>query len=147
MVVAAAGDVDHQEVVQLVEKHFSAIPHPKKNKIVMPQEKPFFCGSELLHRNDDMGPIAHVAVGFEGVPWKSPGNKQRKREQKEDVAKEQKLGIEDIELDLSECASIDSLRLPPVSSLGLRLSSCMQMGHSAGIPSTEGKKDRDRTIS
>lgn len=73
MVVAAAGDVDHQQVVSLVEKHFAAVPQPqKKGKIFMPQEKPHFCGSELLHRNDDAGPIAHVAVGFEGVPWKSP---------------------------------------------------------------------------
>nr|CEL69335.1 TPA: Mitochondrial-processing peptidase subunit beta [Neospora caninum Liverpool] len=72
MVIAAAGDVDHKELTALVEKHFAAVPQPKKNKIILPTEKPFFCGSELLHRNDDMGPIAHVAVGFEGVPWKSP---------------------------------------------------------------------------
>ncbi|OXB70518.1 UNVERIFIED_CONTAM: hypothetical protein H355_002527, partial [Colinus virginianus] len=73
MVVAAAGDVDHQELVSLVEKHFAGVPRPqKKSRVIMPQEKPHFCGSELLHRNDDAGPIAHVAVGFEGVPWKSP---------------------------------------------------------------------------
>ena len=45
----------------------------KRQSIVVPDEKPFFCGSELIYRDDDMGPIAHVAVGFEGVPWKSPG--------------------------------------------------------------------------
>ncbi|KEP63959.1 UNVERIFIED_CONTAM: peptidase M16 family potein, putative [Hammondia hammondi] len=72
MVVAAAGDVDHKELTALVEKHFAGLPQPKRSKIILPTEKPFFCGSELLHRNDDMGPTAHVAVGFEGVPWKSP---------------------------------------------------------------------------
>lgn len=73
MVVAAAGDVDHKQLVAEVEKHFKSVPTPKHSKITLPKGKPFFCGSELIQRNDDMGPIAHVAVGFEGVPWNSPG--------------------------------------------------------------------------
>lgn len=35
-------------------------------------EKPYFVGSELLERNDEMGPYAHIAVALEGVPWNSP---------------------------------------------------------------------------
>jgi processing peptidase subunit beta len=33
--------------------------------------KPYFCGAELIYRNDEMGPTAYVTVAFEGVPWKS----------------------------------------------------------------------------
>lgn len=77
MVIAAAGDVDHKQLVAEVEKHFKGVATPKHSKITLPKSKPFFCGSELIQRNDDMGPIAHVAVGFEGVPWNSPGNSRR----------------------------------------------------------------------
>merc|ERR1719265_1682368 len=34
--------------------------------------KPYFCGAELIYRNDEMGPTAYVSVGWEGVPFKSP---------------------------------------------------------------------------
>lgn len=73
MVVAATGDVNHKAFVEQVQNYFSSVPTAKPQTIKLPEEKPFFCGSELIHRNDDMGPIAHVAVAFEGVPWKSPG--------------------------------------------------------------------------
>ena len=73
MVISAAGDIDHKELVKHVQKYFANVPTVKQQSIVVPEEKPFFCGSELIYRDDDMGPIAHVAVGFEGVPWKSPG--------------------------------------------------------------------------
>lgn len=72
MVIAAAGDINHKELVEQVQKYFANVPVAKQQKIFVPDEKPFFCGSELIYRDDDMGPIAHVAVGFEGVPWKSP---------------------------------------------------------------------------
>lgn len=72
MVVAAAGDINHKELVEHVQKYFANVPVAKQQSIVVPAEKPFFCGSELIYRDDDMGPIAHIAVGFEGVPWKSP---------------------------------------------------------------------------
>merc|ERR1712048_1022389 len=35
------------------------------------QQKPYFCGAELLYRNDEMGPTAYISVGFESVPWRS----------------------------------------------------------------------------
>merc|ERR1712232_708144 len=34
--------------------------------------KPYFCGAELIYRNDEMGPTAYISVGWESVPWKSP---------------------------------------------------------------------------
>ncbi|CDJ41282.1 mitochondrial-processing peptidase beta subunit, putative [Eimeria tenella] len=72
VVVAAAGEVDHRRLVDLVQWSFANLPPPKPQTIALPNPKPFFCGSELIYRDDDMGPIAHIAVGFEGVPWKSP---------------------------------------------------------------------------
>jgi len=71
MVIAAAGNVDHKEIVQLAEQNFGKLP-AVHSPIKPPVTKPYFCGSELLYRNDEMGPIAHVAIGFEGVPWTSP---------------------------------------------------------------------------
>jgi len=35
-------------------------------------DKPYFCGAELLYRNDEMGPTAYIAAGWESVPWRSP---------------------------------------------------------------------------
>merc|ERR1712151_836431 len=35
-------------------------------------QKPYFCGAELIYRNDEMGPTAYISAGWEGVPWKSP---------------------------------------------------------------------------
>eukprot|EP00921_Rhytidocystis_pertsovi_P018456 GHVQ01029194.1.p1 GENE.GHVQ01029194.1~~GHVQ01029194.1.p1 ORF type:complete len:473 (+),score=54.75 GHVQ01029194.1:225-1643(+) len=71
MVIAAAGAIDHKEIVKLAEQQLGNLPRPPK-AIRAPEERAFFCGSELIHRNDEMGPIAHIAVAFEGVPWKSP---------------------------------------------------------------------------
>lgn len=72
MVVAAAGAVDHKALVDLAEKHLASVPKQAAQTISLPVDKPYFCGSELIHRNDEMGPVAHIAVGFEGVSWKSP---------------------------------------------------------------------------
>merc|ERR1719174_2419291 len=36
-----------------------------------PEEKPYFCGAELIYRNDEMGPTAYMSVGWESVSRKS----------------------------------------------------------------------------
>ncbi|SBT71116.1 mitochondrial-processing peptidase subunit beta, putative [Plasmodium malariae] len=74
MVLCAVGNVEHEQIVKLAEQNFGHFkPQEKailtKNNI---DEKPFFCGSEIIVRDDDAGPSAHVAVAFEGVEWKSP---------------------------------------------------------------------------
>ncbi|AFZ80471.1 mitochondrial processing peptidase beta subunit, putative [Theileria equi strain WA] len=69
MVFCGVGDIKHDEFVALAEKHFSGI---QKSTGEIKLEKPFFVGSEMLNRNDEMGPNAHLAVAFEGVPWTSP---------------------------------------------------------------------------
>jgi len=69
MVIAAAGPVAHAELVQLAGAAFGGVaagaPKPAATK-------PYFCGAELLYRNDEMGPTAYIAAGWESVPWRSP---------------------------------------------------------------------------
>jgi len=68
MVVAASG-VPHGELVQLATAAFASVPVGTPKPAVT---KPYFCGAELLYRNDEMGPTAYIAAGWEGVPWRSP---------------------------------------------------------------------------
>jgi len=69
MVIAASGPLKHQELVSLASSAFGSVkaggPKPGSTK-------PYFCGAELIYRNDEMGPTAYIAVGWEAVPWKSP---------------------------------------------------------------------------
>jgi len=69
MVVAAAGPMKHEELLRHASAAFGGVkagaPRPGTTK-------PYFCGAELIYRNDEMGPTAYVAVGWEAVPWKSP---------------------------------------------------------------------------
>lgn len=70
MVIAASGPQKHEELVQLASAAFGGV------KAGLPKElsytKPYFCGAELLYRNDEMGPTAHIAMGWESVPARSP---------------------------------------------------------------------------
>lgn len=69
MVIAAAGPMAHADLVQLAGSAFGGVkagpPKPTTTK-------PYFCGAELLYRNDEMGATAYVAAGWESVPWRSP---------------------------------------------------------------------------
>jgi processing peptidase subunit beta len=68
LVLAASGAVKHAELVSLAEASLSGV---KAGTPQVGQEKPYFCGAELIYRNDEMGPTAYVSVGWESVPWKS----------------------------------------------------------------------------
>jgi len=69
MVIAASGPLKHAELVNMASASFGAVkaggPRPAA-------DKPYFCGAELIYRNDEMGPTAYIAVGWESVPWRSP---------------------------------------------------------------------------
>jgi len=69
MVLAASGPVKHEELVKFATAAFGGF---KAGAPAPLTEKPYFCGAELIYRNDEMGAFAHCAVGFEGVPLKSP---------------------------------------------------------------------------
>lgn len=66
-VLAAVGPATHEEVVAAASGLSGIVDGYNK-----PEEKPYFCGAELIYRNDEMGPTAYVAVGWEGVPHRSP---------------------------------------------------------------------------
>jgi len=69
MVIAASGAVKHEEIVAAAQAKFGAVKAggPKQYST-----KPYFCGAELIYRNDEMGATAYCSVGWEAVPWRSP---------------------------------------------------------------------------
>lgn len=69
MVIAAAGPLAHEELVKLAANSLGSV---KAGAPAVGATKPYFCGAELIYRNDEMGPTAYMAVGWEGVPWRSP---------------------------------------------------------------------------
>lgn len=69
MVIAAAGAMKHEELVKLAA---TALGHVKPSVPKPASTKPYFCGAELLYRNDEMGPTAYICAGWESVPWRSP---------------------------------------------------------------------------
>lgn len=74
MVLAAAGDVDHDEMVEMANKHFGDMPVDKSGitSFDLVNEKPaYLVGSDVRIRNDDM-PVAHMAVAFESCGWTHP---------------------------------------------------------------------------
>lgn len=69
MVVAAAGGVDHEEVVKLSEKAFSGLStDPTTAYDLVAKEPSYFTGSDVRIRDPDME-LLHFAAAFKGVPW------------------------------------------------------------------------------
>lgn len=74
MVLAGAGGVDHQQLVELGKKYFSGVS-AKYDNVEIP-DYPSSCrftGSDMRVRDDSM-PLAHVAMAVEGPGWKDPDN-------------------------------------------------------------------------
>lgn len=76
MVLAGAGAVNHDELVELAKKYFSGLP--TSSQAVQPgtgsrnaSDVPNFVGSEVRIRDDTL-PAAHIAIAVEGVSWSSP---------------------------------------------------------------------------
>lgn len=72
MVIAGAGAVDHDQLVDLAKTSFGNLPthqgggeRDENNKLKV---KANFVGSDCRIKNDDL-PLAHVALGFEGLSW------------------------------------------------------------------------------
>lgn len=69
-VIAGAGAVDHQQLVELTEKHFGKIPQPPKGGVPTFMDPAVFTGSDKRIRFDSMKE-AHVALAFQGASWTS----------------------------------------------------------------------------
>jgi len=71
VVIAGAGAVDHQQLVDLSEKHFGSLPKESPNAVAAAMEPAKFTGSEVRIRYDSEQ-LAHVAIAFESDSWTSP---------------------------------------------------------------------------
>lgn len=68
MVLAAAGGIDHAELVKLAEQAFGNLPSTNSKKDLI---APRFVGSEIRIRDDEQAD-AHIALAVEGPSWTSP---------------------------------------------------------------------------
>lgn len=74
MVLAGAGGVDHQKLVDLGKKYFANLSSNYDGTEIPDVAGPCrFTGSEIRVRDDAM-PFAHVAIAVEGPGWKDPDN-------------------------------------------------------------------------
>lgn len=74
MVLAAAGDVQHDEMVKLAEDKFGGMPADTSGVTshdLVAKKPAYLVGSDVRIRNDDM-PIAHMAIAFESCGWAHP---------------------------------------------------------------------------
>lgn len=74
MVLAAAGDVDHEQIVSLATQHFGNMPadsNPITSLDLVAEKPASLVGSDVRIRNDDV-PIAHFAFAFESCGWSHP---------------------------------------------------------------------------
>jgi len=72
MVLAAAGGVDHDGLVELAKKYFGKVPteYPNEIPLLSPSR---FTGSDLRYRDDSM-PFVYGAIAVEGAGWENPDN-------------------------------------------------------------------------
>ncbi|CAI9109797.1 OLC1v1009701C2 [Oldenlandia corymbosa var. corymbosa] len=72
MVIAASGNVKHEDVVEQVKKCFTKLSSSSVTTADLVAKDPsFFTGSEVRMIDDDI-PLAQFAVAFEGASWKDP---------------------------------------------------------------------------
>ncbi|XP_036387073.1 cytochrome b-c1 complex subunit 1, mitochondrial-like [Megalops cyprinoides] len=71
MVLAAAGGVNHSELVDLAKQHFSTVSFEYEEDAVPVLSPCRFTGSEIRMRDDAM-PLAHIAIAVEGASVTSP---------------------------------------------------------------------------
>jgi len=71
MVLAAAGGVDHDKLVDLAKEFFGTEEAADQGASAPTYQPCTFTGSEIRHRSDDM-PFVHVALAVESVGWQHP---------------------------------------------------------------------------
>lgn len=69
MVLAAAGGIEHEQLVQLAEKSFAHLP--RGSSVNWTPEPARYTGSEVRMLDEEM-PAAHMAIAVEGASWTSP---------------------------------------------------------------------------
>ncbi|XP_003489837.1 mitochondrial-processing peptidase subunit beta [Bombus impatiens] len=72
-ILAGAGGVNHNQLVDLAQKHFGQMKGPFYDEIPPLLEPCRYTGSEIRVRDDSI-PLAHVAIAVEGAGWTDPDN-------------------------------------------------------------------------
>ncbi|XP_076244516.1 ubiquinol-cytochrome c reductase core protein 1 [Calliopsis andreniformis] len=72
-VLAGAGGVDHNTLVELANKHFGQMKGPDYDEIPMLDVPCRYTGSEIRVRDDTI-PLAHIAIAVEGAGWAEADN-------------------------------------------------------------------------
>mmetsp|Transcript_15413 Transcript_15413/g.17457 ORF Transcript_15413/g.17457 Transcript_15413/m.17457 type:complete len:471 (-) Transcript_15413:177-1589(-) len=70
VVIAGAGAIEHQQLVDLAEKHFGGLPSSSADALSL-ADPAIFTGSDLRVR-DDTHDLAYTAIAFESAGWASP---------------------------------------------------------------------------
>lgn len=70
MVIVGAGAVEHAELCDLAKEYFGGAGAGKSAAVDVPLEPADFIGSDVRIRFDS-DPMAHIALGYEGVSWTS----------------------------------------------------------------------------
>jgi processing peptidase subunit beta len=73
MVIAAAGAVEHTELVDLADKLFGDVPSESTTGVEPYMEPAKFTGSDIRVRFDDQ-PLAHITYAFPTCGWSDPDN-------------------------------------------------------------------------
>jgi mitochondrial-processing peptidase subunit beta len=74
MVLAASGDIHHDELVELANKHFGGMPSDPTgvaSQDLVAKAPAYLVGSDVRIRNDDME-HAHFAIAYESCGWNHP---------------------------------------------------------------------------
>ncbi|XP_050464005.1 mitochondrial-processing peptidase subunit beta [Cataglyphis hispanica] len=72
-VLAGAGGVDHNQLIELANKHFCEMTGPDYDNIPEYVKSCRYTGSEIRVRDDTI-PLAHVAIAVEGAGWAEADN-------------------------------------------------------------------------
>eukprot|EP00591_Stephanopyxis_turris_P003719 CAMPEP_0195524756 /NCGR_PEP_ID=MMETSP0794_2-20130614/24782_1 /TAXON_ID=515487 /ORGANISM="Stephanopyxis turris, Strain CCMP 815" /LENGTH=467 /DNA_ID=CAMNT_0040655045 /DNA_START=115 /DNA_END=1515 /DNA_ORIENTATION=+ len=70
MVIAGAGAINHEELCEMADTHFGALPTVPKNGVEIAMEPAVFTGSDIRVKFDSDN-MAHVALAFESASWTS----------------------------------------------------------------------------
>lgn len=74
MVLAAAGDIAHDELVAMAKEHFGSMPKDPSGTTSLDlaaADPAYLVGSDVRMRDDDMQ-VAHFAIAFESCGWSHP---------------------------------------------------------------------------
>lgn len=71
MVVVGGGPVDHQQLVDLTEKHMGKVAISRPELSIIGEDEPLLTGSQVNIRDDDVD-MTHMGLFFPAPSWKHP---------------------------------------------------------------------------